>query len=43
MTFEQSADVGMLMGGGVVDDGVDRLSYGNLFLNDDVEETNCIS
>ena len=38
MTFEPSADVGMLMGGVVVDDGVDRLSYGNLFL-DDIEET----
>ena len=38
MTFEPSADVRMLMGGVVVDDGVDRLSYGNLFL-DDIEET----
>ena len=39
MMFEPSADVGMLMGGVVVDDGVDRLSDGNLFL-DDIEETN---
>ena len=34
MAFEPSADVGMLMGGVVVDDGVDRLSYGSLFSMD---------
>src|ERR1700728_3527007 len=39
MAFEPSADVGMIMGGVVVDDGVDRLSRRNLFL-DDLEEAN---
>ena len=39
MTSEPSSNIGMLMGGVVVDDGVDRLSDGNLFL-DDIEETN---
>src|ERR1700722_6016142 len=39
MAFELPADVGMLMGGVVVDDGVDRLSRRNLFLND-IEEAN---
>jgi hypothetical protein len=38
MALEPSANIGMLMGGVIVDDGVDRLSYGNLFL-DDIEET----
>ena len=38
VTFEPSSNIGMLMGGVVVDDGVDRLSHGNLFL-DDIEET----
>ena len=28
VTFEPSANIGMLMGGVVVDDGVDRLSHG---------------
>jgi hypothetical protein len=36
-TFEPSADVGMLMDGAIVDDGVDRLARGNLLLND-IEE-----
>ena len=39
MTFEPSSSIGMLMGGVVVDDGMDRLSHRNLFL-DDIEETN---
>src|SRR5271156_4165492 len=39
MAFEPSSNMGMLVGGEVVDDGVDRLSHGNLFL-DDVEEAN---
>ena len=38
VTFEPSSNIGMLMGGVVVDDGVDGLSHGNLFL-DDIEET----
>ena len=38
LTFEPSSNIGMLMGGVVVDDGVDGLSHGNLFL-DDIEET----
>ena len=38
VTFEPSSNIGMLMGGVVVDDGVDRLSTRNLFL-DDIEET----
>ena len=37
MAFEPSANIGMLVGGVVVDDGVDRLSRGNLLL-DDIEE-----
>src|SRR6202035_2901330 len=37
MAFEPSSNIGMFMGGVVVDDGVDRLSRGNLFL-DDIEE-----
>ena len=36
---EPSADVGMLMDGVIVDDGVDRLARGNLLLND-IEEAN---
>ena len=39
MAFEPSANIGMLMGGVIVDDGVDRLSNGNLLL-DDIEEAN---
>jgi hypothetical protein len=39
VTFEPSSNIGMLMGGVVVDDGVDRLSHGDLFL-DDIEEPN---
>src|SRR5665647_840593 len=39
VTFEPSANIGMLMGGVVVDDGVDRLPHGNLFF-DDIEEAN---
>ena len=38
MTFEPSSNIGMLMGGVVVDDGVDGLSHRNLVL-DSVEET----
>jgi hypothetical protein len=38
VTFEPSSNIGVLMGGVVVDDGVDRLSHGNLFL-DDIEES----
>ena len=38
LTFEPSSNIGMLMGGVVVDDSVDGLSHGNLFL-DDIEET----
>ena len=39
VAFEPSSNIGMLVGGGVVDDGVDRPSHGNLFL-DDIEEAN---
>ena len=39
MAFEPSANIGMLMGGVIADDGVDRLSNGNLLL-DDIEEAN---
>ena len=39
MAFEPSANIGMLMGGVVVDDGVDRLSNGNLLLEDIEEAT----
>src|SRR5580700_6302929 len=39
MAFEPSADVGMLMGGVIVDDGVDRLARRDLLL-DDIEEAN---
>ena len=40
MAFEPSANIGMLMGGVIVDDGVDRLSnLGTCFL-DDIEEAN---
>ena len=39
MAFEPLANIGMLMGCVVVDDGVDRLSNGNLLL-DDIEEAN---
>src|SRR5271170_3291854 len=39
MTFEPSSDVGMLMGGVIVDDGVDRLARRDLLL-DDIEEAN---
>src|SRR5271154_1261729 len=39
MAFEPSADVGMLMDGVIVDDGVDRLARGRLLL-DDIEEAN---
>ena len=39
MTFEPSPNIGMLVGGVVVDDGVDRLASGNLLL-DDIEEAN---
>ena len=39
MAFEPSSNIGMLVGGVVVDDGVDRLSNGNLLL-DDIEEAN---
>ena len=34
VTFEPSSNIGMLMGGVVVDDGVDRLSHGDLLLDD---------
>src|SRR5271154_2058241 len=37
IAFEPSADIGMLMGGVVVDDGVDRLARRNLSF-DDIEE-----
>ena len=39
MALERLADVGMLMGGVIVDDGVDRLTRGDLVL-DDVEKAN---
>src|SRR5271170_660963 len=39
MAFKPSADVGMLMGGVIVDDGVDRLARRDLLL-DDIEEAN---
>ena len=39
MAFEPSPNIGMLVGGVVVDDGVDRLARGNLLL-DDIEEAN---
>ena len=37
LTFEPSSNIGMLMGGVVVDDGVDGRLPGNLFL-DDIED-----
>src|ERR1700677_70385 len=37
IAFEPSADIGMLMGGVVIDDGVDRLPRRNLSF-DDIEE-----
>ena len=37
IAFEPSANIGMLIGALIVDDGVDRLSNGNLLL-DDIEE-----
>ena len=39
MAFEPSPNIGMLVGGVVVDDGVDHLARGNLLL-DDIEEAN---
>jgi hypothetical protein len=39
MTFEPSANTGMLVGGIVVDDGVDRLARWDLLL-DEIEEAN---
>ncbi len=39
MALEPLADVGMLMGGVVVDDGVDRLTRGDLVF-DDIEKAN---
>jgi hypothetical protein len=39
MAFKPTANIGMLAGGVVVDDGVDRLSHENLLL-DDIEEAN---
>jgi len=39
MAFGPPAGVGMLMGGVVVDDGVDRLARGDLLI-DDIEEAN---
>jgi hypothetical protein len=39
MAFEPSANIGMLMGGVIVDDGVDRLARRDLLL-DDIEEAN---
>ena len=39
MVFEPSANIGM-MGGVIVDDGVDRLSNGNGVFLDDIEEAN---
>ena len=39
MAFEPSLNIGMLVGGVVVDDSVDRLAHGDLLL-DDVEEAN---
>src|SRR6202453_797773 len=39
MAFEPSANAWVLMGGVIVDDGVDRLSRGNLLL-DDIEKAN---
>ena len=39
MAFEPSPNIGMLVGGVVVDDGVDHLAGGNLLV-DDIEEAN---
>ena len=39
MAFEAIGNIEMLMGGVIVDDGVNRLSSGNLLL-DDIEEAN---
>ena len=39
MAFEPSPNIGMLVGGVVVEDGVDHLAGGNLLL-DDIEEAN---
>src|SRR5271170_8269448 len=39
MAFQPSANVGMLVGGVIVDDGVDCLARGYLLL-DDIEKTN---